>query len=127
MVSVSALFLSVVLAQAPVVVSGRALPAPAERVDVAYQELSRGENERAAARLERHRQLEIDDPAKLLNLGAAYARLGRKEEARDLFAAAVMSANRYDLELADGRWMDSRRAARLALQMLKTDQTLALR
>ena len=124
--AVSLFLLPVVLAQAPVIVSGRSAAAE-DRVDVAYAELSRGQAEEAAAKLERDRQLEIDDPAKLLNLGAAYARLGRTGEARDLFAAAVMSPNRYDLELADGRWMDSRRAARLALELLEQDRTLAVR
>jgi hypothetical protein len=35
-------------------------------------------------------------------------------EALDCFAAAMASDRRYDLQLAEVPWMDSRRAARLA-------------
>ena len=46
----------------------------------------------------------------------AHARLGHFDLARQFYAAATKSADHYDLELADGRWMDSRRAARLAMR-----------
>ncbi len=43
------------------------------------------------------------------------------------YMAALASESRYDLQLADGRWMDSRRAARLALEKASRGQELALR
>jgi tetratricopeptide (TPR) repeat protein len=55
----------------------------------------------------------------LINAGTAYARLGQLDKARQAFRAAVQSNNRYELELADGRKMDSREAARLAIGRLE--------
>ena len=68
-----------------------------------------------------------DDPAAQINLGTAMARLGRRDAARDHYRVALSSRDRYDLELADGRWMDSRAAARLAIARLAKNQALALR
>jgi Flp pilus assembly protein TadD len=102
--------------------------APAvEFVDVAYQELASGRAEQAIARIRANPEIESDDPAALINLGTAHARLGRMDEARDFFMAAVASTNRYDLQLADGRWVDSRRAARMALSIQDRGETLALK
>ena len=69
----------------------------------------------------------LDDPAALINLGTANARLGRPDAALDHYRAALVSRQRYDLELADGRWVDSRAAARLAIKMLNDGSVLALR
>lgn len=99
----------------------------AEFVDVAYEELATGQPEQAIARIRANPLIESDDPSALINLGAAHARLGRTSEAQGYYMAAIASANRYDLQLADGRWMDSRRAARLALTMQARGETLALR
>lgn len=105
-----------------------AVPArDADYVDVAYEELVTGQPEQAIARIRANRLLDNDDPSALINLGAAHAKLGRTHEARDFFMAAITSTNRYDLQLADGRWMDSRRAARLALNMQSRGETLALK
>lgn len=106
-----------------------AMPAvPAvDYVDVAYEELATGQSLEAIARIRANRELETDDPAALINLGAAHARLGRSLEARGYYQAAIASADRYDLQLADGRWMDSRHAARLALNMEARGETLALK
>lgn len=93
------------------------------RVDVAYEELAAGRPEVAIARIKASKRLEIGDPAALINLGAAETMLGRKEVARGYYRAAMISTERYDLQLADGRWMDSRRAARLAESMLDGDKT----
>lgn len=98
-----------------------------DRVDVGYEELSQNQPEAAIARIQGNKRLESDDPAALINLGAAEVRLGRLAEARSHYRAAMISPERYDLELADGRWMDSRRAARIAEGMLSNGQALALR
>ena len=41
------------------------------------------------------------------------------------FEAAINSNTRYELELADGTWVDSRRAARRALDTLQHSSQLA--
>lgn len=101
--------------------------AAVDRVDVAYEDLRDGRNHAAVERIRNNRELEAGDPAALINLGTAYARLGQKDDARFAYAAALLSGTRYDLQLADGRWMDSRQAARLAMHYLEDNRTLALR
>lgn len=118
--------LPLVLAQSPVIVSGSPPTGP-ERSDVAYEEMAAGESDAAITRILANRKLGNDDPARLLNLGTAYARLGDTRRARDLFHAAMFSPDRYELELADGRWVDSRDASRMAIALLAERRTLALR
>lgn len=96
-------------------------------VDVAYAELSRGDAMAAIARIRASREVSVDDPAALINLGTAHARLGKWRKAEKLYRAAIASNERYELELADGTWMDSRRAARLAIAELQRAETLAVR
>ena len=90
-------------------------PAPA---DAAYEELAAGRTEGAIASLEASLRETPNDPALLINLGTAYARAGRMEEARDSFRAAIAAEDRYRVQLADGSWEDSRKVARLALDSL---------
>lgn len=101
--------------------------ARAEKSDVGYEALLRNDNAGAIAGIFATHGTATDDPAALINLGTAYARLGRKAIARNYYHAAVASKQRYDLELADGRWMDSRAAARLAAERLERGSVLALR
>lgn len=98
-----------------------------DRVDVGYEELRSGRPDAAIEQITGNRTLEHGDPAALINLGTAYARLGRKDDAHAAYAAAILSNERYDLQLADGAWMDSRAAARLAIHYLEDNRTLALR
>ncbi len=81
---------------------------------IGYEALVRGDNERAVSQILASEQVSRHDPAKLLNLGRAYARMGRVEEASTLFAAAMQSRDTVDLVLADGRVMNSKDAARKA-------------
>lgn len=101
--------------------------ARAETSDVGYEALLRQDNDGAIARILATHGTATDDPAALINLGTAYARLGRNGKARGYYQAALASDERYDLELADGRWMDSRAAARLAAERLERGGALALR
>jgi len=94
-----------------------------ERVDVAYQAMSQGKTDAAIAQL---RDKADGDPAALINLGTAYARKGMRSEALTAFNAAIASP-RYELQLADGTWMDSRRAARTAAAQLEQSSALAAR
>lgn len=91
---------------------------------VAYAELKAGDNRAAITRLTGERSLDERDPSRLINLGTAYARLGRSADAAAAYQAAAASPIRYDVELADGRYVDSRWAARTALSNLDRGQPL---
>jgi hypothetical protein len=121
----AALLFGLVLAQA----SPATLTVEANRADgnVGYAELASGDANGAIARIEAGGGAQRNDPAALINLGSANARLGRLESARQYYVAAITRGEPQDLELADGRWIDSRRAARLALRMLDRGTVLALR
>lgn len=90
----------------------------AATADVAYEQLAAGETDRAIAMLEASLAETPGDPALLINLGTAYARAGRMDEARDAFREAIAAEDRYRVQLADGSWEDSRKVARLALDSL---------
>ncbi len=86
---------------------------------LAAENLARGETTTAIASLEIQRQASPDDPALLINLGIAYAHIGKEEKARAMFDAALKSDSPIELETADGNATDSRRLARKAMAMLK--------
>ncbi|VWX48950.1 hypothetical protein [Novosphingobium sp. 9U] len=94
--------------------------------DVAYAELAAG-NAVAALRKLEEPSVDRSDPAVLINLGSAYARQGATDKALAALRAAVTSSERYDLELADGSWMDSREVARIALAKLQRGAAQAAR
>ena len=122
--SVTSLFVGVLLSQSAFSIAQDSQPV--EHVDVGYEELAQGQPDAAIAAIEANGGLQTDDPAAMINLGTAYARLGQTAKALSLYRAAAASETRYDLELADGRWMDSRKAARIALHTLKVDTAHAL-
>lgn len=107
--AVSALIASLLMAQAPV---------EAAPVEVAYDELASGDTAAAIEKIEKSDAPDADHPARSINLGIAYARAGRTDEARAMFEAAAQNDTRYRLETASGEWMDSRDLARRALAML---------
>ncbi len=121
-----AILASVILAQAPIVAATHQAAEPAQ-IDVAYTELLAGMPAEAEARIEANHSLDAQDPARLINLGAAYAAQGKSVEAEAMFKAAILSNRQYELELGDGRWVGSRKAARMALADLKRDNRLATR
>jgi Tfp pilus assembly protein PilF len=100
-------------------------PEGTETNDVAYETLSAGNASQAVRDLEALRTQMPDDPALLINLGSAYAEMGDHVRAEETYRAAIASDTRYELELADGSWVDSRRAARRALLDLQ-GEALAL-
>lgn len=108
---------SIVVVTAPHADSEQILP-------VAYAELRAGENRAAVEKLTGDTALDRRDPSRLINLGTAYARLGRTAEAAAAYDNAIGSPIRYDLELADGRYVDSRWAARAALANLNQGRPL---
>ena len=91
---------------------------------VAYAELRVGENRAAVDKLTGETTLDARDPSRLINLGTAYARLGRTAEAAAAYDAAAASPIRYDVELTSGRYVDSRWAARTALANLNQGRPL---
>ena len=97
-----------------------------DRVDAAYEEMASGQTRAAIVRLEAALVENPGDPALLINLGSAYVELGEIEKASAYYLAAAESRTRYRLQLADGEWVDSRRAARLALLKLE-ERALAMR
>lgn len=95
--------------------------------DVAYEELASGRSGAALRKLEASDAVRSGDPAALINLGSAYAGAGYTSKAIAAYRAAIASHDRYDLELADGTWMDSRVAARTALSRLLSASAQASR
>ncbi|WP_394730475.1 hypothetical protein [Altererythrobacter sp. GH1-8] len=93
-----------------------------EQVDVAYEQMSSGENAAAIVMLESSPELDSDDPSRLINLGVAYAREGNIDEAKALFRAALYAEDRQLVETAIGDWVDSRVLARRALARLEQSQ-----
>lgn len=122
----TSLFLAAALmTQAPAMVT---VPAPTVQAsDVGYGELVAGRPEAAIARIENNGLARAGDPLALINLGTAYKMLGRKDEAQRLYRAAATSDQRYDVELADGRWVDSRHAASMAIAGIERNDMLALK
>ena len=90
---------------------------PAPSFDVGYEELVQG-NASAALEAIEDSALEHSDPALLINHGIALASLGQEEAARAKFAEAAALRDRYRLETADGKWVDSRVLARRGLAMV---------
>jgi Flp pilus assembly protein TadD len=99
----------------------------AETLPVAYAELSSGKTEAAISALAAPHGVAADDPSRLINLGSALARKGRYVEADAIYRAAIASDIRYELELANGQWMDSREAAKLALSRLNRSVAMKVR
>ena len=89
---------------------------------VAYDSLVEGRNAAAIAELELAEAQNQDDPARLINLGVAYANQGMEAKARAMFEAAMRGDDRMSLETANGEWKDSRHLAREALRLLEKGQ-----
>ena len=86
-----------------------------ETREVAHAELMRGDAEAALIELEAQLERYPGDPAILINLGATHTMLENYERAEFYYRAAQQAEESYELELADGRWVDSRAAATMAL------------
>lgn len=119
-----ALFTSVLVAVSFAGVAHAQSPTTTEIVypqnSVGYEALMQGDNSRAIAQILASERVSRNDPAKLINLGQAYARTGRVKEAAALFTAAMQIREDFELVLADGRVMSAKEAARQALARLQT-------
>ena len=98
-----------------------------DRAELSAIALIEGRNADAIAELEANGAQTTDDPGQLINLGIAYARDGRHNDAEALFVAALLSPEQIELETADGMVTDSRRIARKALRMLDAGAFLPVR
>lgn len=90
--------------------------------EVAFEEMANGRHTEAVTQIEALLAENPEDPALLINLGSAYLHLGDLDLAADSYRRAIESDERYNLELADGSWVDSRRAARQALENVEGRQ-----
>jgi len=86
---------------------------------IGYEALMRGDNELAVSQIMANEKVSNHDPAKLLNLGLAFARIGRTDQAAGYFKAAMQARDSLDLVLADGRVINSKVAAREAYDNLQ--------
>lgn len=93
-----------------------------DRGSLGYEALVTNQNDLALTQLTRDQAVPNTDPAKLINLGRAYQRLGKIDLAEQSFTAALNCKEEMDLLLADGREMNSRKAAKLALKELKASK-----
>lgn len=118
------LFLSALVALAGSGVAHAQAPASGEigyaNGSLGYDALVAGDNERAIRQIVADARVDRNDPARLINLGQAYARTGRTAEAAQLFKAAANSREDIDLILANGSVMGSKDAARQALARLQS-------
>lgn len=112
--------------QAPVAATAPELQ-PDQAADAAYAELAAGRTAEAIAHIEEARANGSANPALLINLGTAYAQQGRFDEAREAYRAAIAADDAMFLETADGKWVESRTLARIALGRLDGSETLAMR
>jgi len=85
-----------------------------------YDALVAGQNELALQQLEAAVAVDVNDPARLINLGQVYARMGRAGDAARMFMTAMQSDRNFDLVLSDGTVINSRKAANQALQNLNS-------
>lgn len=123
--SVTAVALAVLMGQSAFSLAMDA-PKP-DAVDVAYNELASGQADAALRKLQAGGASESKDPATLINLGNAYARTGQSDLALQSYRAAIDSPDRYQLQIADGTWLDSRQAARRAVRHLLSQNQQAAR
>ena len=94
-------------------------PASTDAVEVAYPEMVQGRTAAAIRKIEDADARDAGHPARLINLGIAYAREGEEEKAQELFAQAAGNTERYWLETASGEWVDAREIARKAIAKLE--------
>ena len=108
--SIAAILASALVVQAP---------APGEgAVEVAYPEMVAGRTSAAIDKIEHADARDAAHPARLINLGIAYARMGEDEKARKLLSDAAACNERYWLETASGEWADAREVALKAIAKL---------
>lgn len=102
----------------PVVVEGERTRNDDVAQGFGYAELAMGDDRAAIADIRENGTADAADPARLINLGIAYARIGDTERARVLFQQARDSQDSARLETAEGKWVATRTLAQRGLRML---------
>lgn len=106
------------LSLALLAIAAPAVAAPAEigypRHSLGYAAMMKGDYVAAERQLRAPAEVEADDPARLINLGALLIRTGRQAEGADLIERARKSED-VELVLSNGRTMWSREVARRTL------------
>lgn len=90
-----------------------------ERGALGFEALMANDNETALRQIQSAKNVPHNDPARLINLGRAHARLGNVMQAQQAFEAAANCREHFDIVLSNGKVMNSRKAAMLSLQSLK--------
>ena len=102
----------------PVVVEGERARGEDIAKGFGYAELATGDDRGAIADIRENGSADAADPARLINLGIAYARIGDTAQARALFEQARDSRDSARLETAEGKWIAARALAERGLRML---------
>lgn len=118
-ISVGFAIASVMLTASAAVAGNPAAEIGYERGALGFEALMANDNETALRQLQSSKSVPHNDPARLINLGRAHARLGNEGQARQAFEAAANCKEHFDIILSDGKVMNSRKAAMLSLQSLK--------
>ena len=90
-----------------------------ERGALGFEALMANDNQTALRQIQSAKSVPHNDPARLINLGRAHARLGNVTQAQQAFEAAANCKEHFDIVLSNGKIMNSRKAAVLSLQSLK--------
>ncbi|RDV06328.1 hypothetical protein DXH95_02515 [Sphingorhabdus pulchriflava] len=90
-----------------------------ERGALGFEALMANDNQTALRQIQSAKSVPHNDPARLINLGRAHARLGNVSQAQLAFEAAANCREHFDIVLSNGKIMNSRKAAMLSLQSLK--------
>ena len=112
-------FFAIALSVVPAAASAKTVEDGFPRGSLAVAAIERGDLNRAEALL-RTSVLDRDDPARLINLGAVYLRMGRTGEAVAAWRAALASNRHTEVETLSGRWLSTRDIAREALANYET-------
>ena len=117
--------LAVSLAPTPAIAQTDSGQSPSNSAEIGYAKDALGFNamvdrdyQTAVAQMENNTAVDSDDPARLINLGQAYAELGETAKAQQLLLAAANSPKSFDLVLSDGNVANSRDVAKLALNRI---------
>ena len=113
-----------VLAVLPLIAAPAAMPARAQENNVAGALITQGSYAEAEARLLRELRIYSDRPELLLNLAAVYARTGRADGARSLYAR-VLSQDEVLMDLTSQKTAGSHMIAKAGLERLPPVQFTA--
>ena len=107
------------LATSSVMAESRNFEIGYERGALGFEALMANDNETALRQIQTAKSVPHNDPARLINLGRAHARLGNVTQAQQAFEAAANCREHFYIVLSSGKVMNSRKAAMLSLQSLK--------